>query len=118
MPTRAPWYEPEVPLDDGKRDDRQAREAAIAAIAERGRGVRKAAPRWMWIAALVVGGIAAIGFAIAMLSDDAPAAGRSAPRAVEHSGLGSGLVLGAAIGIVIGFAIARQRRSHSSRNNP
>ena len=103
------------------RDDDAAREAALTAIAERARGVRKAAPRWLWIAAIVVGGIAAVGFAIAMLSRGAPTASQPAPRAGEHpatdSGL-SGLVIGAAIGIVIGYALARQRRRHSSRNSP
>ena len=107
------------------RGDDAAREAALAAIAERARGVRKAAPRWLWIAAIVIGGIAAVGFAIAMLSRGAPAGSQPAPRGVEqpaaypakYSGL-TGLVIGAAIGIVIGYALARQRRRHSSRNNP
>jgi hypothetical protein len=96
----------------------EAREAAIAAIGESGRSTRKPTPRWLWIAAAIVGGIATIGFAIAMLAEGEPAHASWTPRRSEHSGLGSGLVIGAAVGIVIGFSIARQRRSHSSRNNP
>lgn len=105
----------------GRDDDiraGEAREAAIAAIRERGRSTRKPTPRWLWIAAAIVGGIAAIGFAIAMLSDGEPSHTSWTPQPSEHSGLGSGLVIGAAVGVVIGFSIARQRRSHSSRNNP
>jgi uncharacterized membrane-anchored protein YhcB (DUF1043 family) len=105
----------------GRDDDtraREAREAAIAAIGERGRSTRKRTPRWLWIAAGIVGGIAAIGFAIAMLSDGEPALASRTVQRSEHSGLGSGLVIGAAVGLVIGFSIARQRRSHSSRSNP
>jgi ABC-type Fe3+ transport system permease subunit len=108
---------------DGDRDDDAAREAALAAIARAGRGVRKPAPRWLWIAAIIVGGLAVIGFAIAMLGVGHPAP-RTAPRAAPtaaypaaYSGL-IGLVIGAAIGVVIGYAIGRQRPSHSSRNNP
>ena len=100
----------------GRDDDT---EAAIERIVESGRRTRKPTPRWLWIAAIVVGGIAATGFAITMLTEGEPAgASQSAPRPAEHSGLGSGLVIGAAVGLVIGFSIARQRRSHSSRNNP
>lgn len=113
MPIGAPWYEPEVPSDDD-RDD-AAREAALAAIARRARGGRQAAPRSLWIAAIVVGVLGAAGFAIAMLGRGAPASQRT-PRAVD-SGL-TGLLVGVAIGLVIGYARGRQRRSHSSRNNP
>jgi len=114
---------PDRPGGPGRAD--AVREAALAAITERARGVRKAAPRWLWIAAIAVGCLAAVGFAIAMLSPGAPAASEHAPHAVEHpasyralySGP-TGLVIGAAIGVAIGLALARQRRSHSSRNSP
>jgi ElaB/YqjD/DUF883 family membrane-anchored ribosome-binding protein len=102
---------------DGERDHDAAREAALAAIARTARGVRRAPPRALWIAAIVIGGIAAIGFAIAMMSTGAPVT-RTAARVAEHSGLWSGLMIGAAIGFVIGYALGRQRLSHSSRNNP
>jgi len=114
VPSCPSWYEPEVPPDDDRGDD-AAREAALAAIAARARGVRQAAPRSLWIAALIVGALGAAGFAIAMLGRGAPAS-QHAPRAVD-SGL-TGLLVGVAIGLVIGYALGRQRRSHSSRNNP
>jgi drug/metabolite transporter (DMT)-like permease len=100
----------------GRDDDT---EAAVASIVEAGRRMRKPTPRWLWIAALIVGTIGVAGFAIAMLSEGEPAsATHPAPRSSRSSGLGSGLVIGAAVGIVIGFSIARQRRDHSSRSSP
>jgi hypothetical protein len=104
----------------GRHDDTEAAiESALQAIGERGRRTRKPTPRWLWIAAILVGAVAAAGFAIAMLAEGDPSgASQTAPRASQHSGLGSGLVIGAVVGLVIGFSIARQRRSHSSRSNP
>jgi hypothetical protein len=109
------------------------RESRIAEIAEAGRRTRKAAPRGMWIAAVVIGGLCAIGFAIAML-----AGGEPGPRVARHASVGSsshagvgtltispplgvGLVVGLVAGVVIGIAIGRQRsaaRDHSSRKRP
>jgi hypothetical protein len=114
VPSCPSWYEAEVPPDDDRGDD-AAREAALAAITERARGVRRAAPRSLWIAALIVGALGAVGFAIAMLGRGAPAS-HNAPRTVD-SGL-TGLWVGVALGFVIGYALGRQRRSHSSRNSP
>lgn len=98
------------------------RDREIQAIVEIGRRTRKPTPRWIWITATLVGVICATGFAVAMLGDREPPShlpsdlvrGRPAAR----SGLGIGLVIGAGAGLVIGFSIARQRRSHSSRNSP
>jgi drug/metabolite transporter (DMT)-like permease len=99
-------------------------EAALAAIVASGRQTRKPTPRWMWIAAAVVGVLCAAGFAVFMLSPAEPSAHPLVRRADADtgSGLGTGLVIGAGLGIVIGFAITRssgrQRGDHSSRNNP
>jgi len=111
-----------------------ARDDEIDAIVEVGRRTRKPTPRWLWIAAVLVGGICAIGFAVAMLAERAPAghppgelaghragepiAGPITGRPTGRSGLGAGLVIGAGAALVIGFSIARHRRSHSSRNSP
>jgi hypothetical protein len=98
------------------------REEDIEKIVERGRQTRKPTPRWLWIAAVIVGGVCMAGFAIAMFGKREPMATREAatvePRSAGGSGLGIGLVIGAGVGIVIGVSIARQRRSHSSRNKP
>lgn len=93
-------------------------EAAIAAIAARARQSRKPTPRWMWIAAAVVGALCAAGFVIFMASPGEPPAHPLARTSDTGSGLGTGLVIGAVVGVVIGFTIARQRGDHSSRNNP
>jgi hypothetical protein len=103
-----------------------ARDDDIEAIVELGRRTRKRTPRWMWIAAAIVGAVCATGFAIVVLADHEPArdgiAARREPggRAVgtrDRSSLVVGLVIGAAVGLVVGFAIGRHR-SHSSRSNP
>jgi hypothetical protein len=106
-----------------EQDARDAQEARLRAILARGRQTRKPTPRWLWIAAAIVGAICAVGFAVVMLADRGPpnaddASHRLERRPVTGSGLGIGLVLGAGVGVVIGFAIARQRGDHSSRNSP
>ena len=95
-----------------------SRDADIEAILEHGRRTRKPTPRWLWVGAAIVGGICAVGFAIAMLGADAPAHPAVEHRPASGGGLGIGLLIGACVGIVIGFSIARQRADHSSRNNP
>ena len=98
------------------------RDDEIAAIAMRGRLTRKRNPRWLWIAAAIVGAICTAGFAVAMLADRTPRGSRvrSPPAAGSRlgSGLGIGLAIGGAAGVAIGLVVARQRRNHSSRNNP
>ncbi|HEU4726241.1 MAG TPA: hypothetical protein VFT22_00060 [Kofleriaceae bacterium] len=104
-----------------------SRDDQIRAILEVGRQTRKPTPRWMWIAAMLVGVLCATGFLVAMLGERAPSsrpvAGGPArvpegARSKPRPGLGVGLLLGAGAGVVIGVAVARQRRSHSSRNSP
>jgi hypothetical protein len=95
-----------------------ASEAAIDRIVEIGRRTRKPAPRSLWIAAIVVGALAAGGFAAAMFADPQPTTASRIERSPDGAGLGSGLLIGVAVGIVIGYAIARQRRDHSSRSSP
>jgi hypothetical protein len=109
-----------------------SREEDLQKIIELGRQTRKPTPRWLWIAASLIGAACATAFAIAMLGDHGsewPASratrlerptpsARSPDGGTGGSGLGAGLVIGAAAGLVIGFSIARQRRSHSSRNTP
>ena len=102
------------------------RDDDIAAIVALGRQTRTSTPRWLWIAAAVVGIGCALGFAVVML--EAPAPLRAAPamrsdvpvarRAEVGPGLGTGLAIGVAVGLVIGFSIGRHRRDHSSRNRP
>ncbi len=91
-------------------------------IALRGRLTRKRNPRWLWISAAIVGAICTAGFAVAMIADRAPRGARVQSSRPAGSGLGSGLAIGLAIGgaagVVIGLVVARQRRDHSSRNNP
>jgi drug/metabolite transporter (DMT)-like permease len=94
------------------------REDDIAAIALRGRRTRKRNPRWLWIAAAIIGVVCAAGFVVAMFADRAPPDHRLQSRAPARPGLGVGLVIGVAVGLAIGVAVARQRRDHSSRNNP
>ena len=102
-----------------------SREEDLQKIVELGRQTRKPTPRWLWIAASLIGAACAVAFTLAMLGDagsdgttrlDRPV--RSERHEGGGSGLGAGLAIGAAAGLVIGFSIARQRRSHSSRNNP
>lgn len=103
----------------------RAREQRLAEIVAVGRETRKPVSRGLWIAALIVGALGALGFAITMLATPAPASAtphlerRSSPGAGgAGSGLGIGLWIGAGVAIAIGIAIARQRATHSSRNSP
>jgi hypothetical protein len=102
----------------GRDDEPQAPDAAIDRIVEVGRRTRKPTPRWLWIAAIVVGALAAGGFAVAMFAEPRPTTAVRAERSPDGAGLGSGLLIGVAVGIVIGYGIARQRGDHSSRSSP
>jgi protein-S-isoprenylcysteine O-methyltransferase Ste14 len=82
-------------------------EAAIDRIVEIGRRTRKPTPRWLWIAAIVVGALAAGGFAAVMFAEPQPTTASRVERSPGGAGLGSGLIIGVAVGIVIGYAIAR-----------
>lgn len=93
------------------------RDEDLAAIALHGRRTRTRNPRWLWIAAAIVGAICTAGFAAAMLAERAPRGSRAQVRPAG-SGLGPGLVIGGASGVAIGLAVARQRRDHSSRSSP
>jgi hypothetical protein len=108
-----------VTRDDEADDKADDKDKAIEAILEVGRRTRKPTPRWLWIAAAIVGVICATGFAVVMLGDAEPADPPVARRSSSGGGgLGIGLVIGAGGGVVIGFALARQRRDHSSRSRP
>lgn len=115
-------YEPWVTRDDD-----------IAAIVELGRRTRRPTPRWLWIAAAIVGVVCATGFAIVLLADPEPvtahrepaggpgesgtsapgargARGAPGPRGAPASWVRSGrhragLVTGLALGVVIGIVI-------------
>jgi hypothetical protein len=94
------------------------RDEDIQAIVELGRRTRTPTPRWLWVAATVVGVICVTCFIAMMLGSREPPSRPVAQRPAASSGLGTGLVIGAGVGILIGFSIGRQRRSHSSRNSP
>lgn len=97
------------------------RDDDIEAIVELGRQTRTPTPRWLWIAATIVGAVCVICFMVVMAGDpEIPSDPPSRPidRPAASSGLGIGLAIGVGVGIAIGFSIGRQRRSHSSRNRP
>jgi hypothetical protein len=110
------------------------RDDDIEAIVALGRQTRTPSPRWLWIAAGVVGVVCACGFAVMMLGGGEPTGAapgsrtgarpdprpdpRIDGRPTTGPGLGIGLAIGLGVGIVIGFSIGRQRRDHSSRNSP
>lgn len=104
-------------MDRGERDDRLDEILAV------GRQTRKRPSRGLWIAALIVGALGVAGFAVAMLSEPAPASEvphlpRQPSAQDGGGGLGIGLWIVAGAGIAIAVAISRQRASHSSRNSP
>lgn len=108
-----PCYEPEVADET---------EQAIAAITASAKQARKPTPRWMWLAAAMLGIGGAIAFAIAMLTTpDASGPTAEVARGNTGRGFGAGLVIGLVAGIGIGVAIGRsraQRGDHSSRSKP
>jgi hypothetical protein len=103
------------------------RDDEIQAVVEVGRRTRAPVPRGLWIAAAVVGGICIAGLAVALRGEaPRPPPAAAAPplpapagaRGPGGDGLGTGLVIGAAGGLIVGYALARQRRDHSSRSRP
>jgi hypothetical protein len=111
--------------DPSQIQNKGRNDAMLDAIVEHGRQTRQRTPRWLWIAASIVGVICATSFAILMLAPAAPTAGidrAGVSRDIDRgptggSGLGLGLVIGVAVGLGIGIAIGRQLR-HSSRSTP
>jgi drug/metabolite transporter (DMT)-like permease len=95
----------------GRNDD-------IEAIVSVGRRTRAATPRWLWIAAAIVGVICLAGFAVVVLGDAEPRRPAVERRDVGGGGFGTGFALGACAGLLLGLSIARQRRDHSSRSRP
>lgn len=95
------------------------REREIAALVPRARP--PATPRWLWIAALVLGTAGAIAFLVAAIrGGDDGSAGAPSPSA-SGSSFPSGLVLGAGIGLAIGWVLGRragQSSAHSERSRP
>jgi MFS family permease len=124
-----PCYEPKVADET---------EQAIAAISASAKQARKPTPRWMWLAAALLGIGGAIAFAVAMLTTpDASEPTTDVARGNTGRGFGAGLVIGLVAGIGIGVAVgkshgkrdaqqrecdaevdARQRGDHSSRSKP
>jgi hypothetical protein len=94
------------------------RDDEIKAILAIGRRTRAPVPRGLWIAAAIVGGICTTGLVVALLGETAPAPARIERPSPPGAGFGTGLAVGAAGGLVVGFALARQRRDHSSRRTP
>ncbi len=98
------------------------RDQRLAEIVSVGRQTRQPVPRGLWLAALVMAVVGAVGFAVVMLATPAPAAQgphlARVPNANTRGGLDIGLWIAAGGVIAVGFAIARQRASHSSRNSP
>lgn len=70
-------------------------------------------PRWLWITALVVGGICTIAFVAMWLVPREESAPGPTPANASGLGFGTGIVVGLAAGIAIGVAIARQRSSRA-----
>jgi hypothetical protein len=66
-------------------------------------------PRWLWITALVVGGICTIAFIAMWLAPVEESAPGPTPQGGTGLGFGAGVIIGLAAGVAIGFAIARQR---------
>ncbi len=101
------------------------REREIQAVLASSRQ-RPSAPRWLWIAALVIGVGCATAFVVVLVrgggvpSTTTP----TGPTSAGGSGLPTGLVLGVGLGIAIGWFAARRDQSsrtaggHSSRNSP
>lgn len=72
---------------------------------------RIANPRWLWITALVIGGICTIGFVLMWLAPVEKSAPGPSATGSSGFGFGSGVMVGLAAGVAIGFAIARHVRA-------
>lgn len=66
-------------------------------------------PRWLWITALVVGGICAAAFVAMWLQPAEPSAPGPTPAGASGMGFGAGVLVGLAAGVAIGLAVARRR---------
>ena len=91
-------------------------ERAAADLVGKVRRERPRPSRALWIVSLTLGTVLAGGFLQALRSTP-DASSHSAPQ-IGGGGFGLGLLLGGAGGFVVGWAIARQRRDHSSRKTP
>lgn len=86
---------------------------------------RPRSPRWLWIAALVVGVACAAAFVVALVwGGDAASTGPAPATTRNGLGFASGLALGVGLGLAIGWFAARRQSvsaddaGHSSRNRP
>lgn len=68
-------------------------------------------PRWLWITALVVGGICTIAFVAMWFAPSEPSAPGPMPSRTSGLGFGAGMIIGLAAGVAIGVAIARRSRA-------
>ncbi|HEY5936665.1 MAG TPA: hypothetical protein VIU61_18580 [Kofleriaceae bacterium] len=96
------------------------REQKIAAIAREARKVRPRPSRAMWIAALVVGTLGFVAFAVIMFTDGGSWSSRG-PALASRFGFSAGILIGLVVGVGIGVSIERHRtksESHSSRSKP
>lgn len=67
-------------------------------------------PRWLWITALIVGGICTIAFVAMWFAPVEPSAPGPTPSSSSGRGFGAGVVVGLTAGVAIGVAIARRPR--------
>lgn len=67
-------------------------------------------PRWLWITALIVGGVCTIAFVVMWFAPVEPSNPGPTPSAGTGLGFGAGVLAGLAAGIAIGLAIARRSR--------
>jgi hypothetical protein len=70
-------------------------------------------PRWLWVTAVIVGGICTIAFVAMWFAPVEKSVPGPTPSGGSGLGFGAGIIVGLAAGIAIGLAIARQVRSRA-----